>query len=401
MRVAIPLVAVVLGIGSGCEPPPPAALPPPEVTVARPVRKTVTDYGYFTGRMQSVDSVDIRARVKGFLQSAEFEDGQMVEKDDLLFVIERVPFETALKVAQAQAQQTQAAVKLAEANLSRAQTLHEKAAITREELQTREAERDAALARLAGNMASIDQATIDLNYTVVRSPIKGKMGRRLVDPGNLVGANENTLLTTVVSMDQMNVYFDVPERVIHRLLQYVKERGAESLREQTYPVFLGFPEDEGYPIEGEIDFLDNRVDPTTGTAIVRGLFDNKSGLLYSGRFVRVRVPLEPIKNAVLVDERAIGTDLGGKYVLVVGQDNIVEQRHVKLGAAEDGMRVVLSGLSGDETYVVKGIQRARPGRPVQPQQAAAAAVSKGAADDQSPYQASPPAADAGQAAGAE
>jgi RND family efflux transporter MFP subunit len=331
----------------------------------------VTEYEYFTGRAESVNSVDVRARVKGFLESANFEDGQMVKKDDLLFVIERMPFETALKAAQATAQQTEAAVKLAEANLSRAKTLFDKSAITREELQTREAERDGALARLAGDMAAVDQATIDLNYTVVRSPIAGKVSRRMVDPGNLVGAGENTLLTTVVGMDRMNVYFDVPERVIHRLLKYIKEHGAESIGEEPYPVFLGFPEEEGYPIEGKIDFLDNRIDSSTGTAMVRGLFDNDSGLLYSGRFVRLRVPLTPIEDAVLVDERAIGTDLGGKYVLLVGQDNLVEQRHVELGPAEDGMRVVRTGLNGDETYVVKGIQRARPGRPVQPQQAPA------------------------------
>jgi len=374
MRIALCCggVALALGCVSGCEQPKPPKPSPPEVIVAKPVRKTVTDYEYFTGRLEPVDSIEIRARVKGFLTAAEFEDGQFVKQGDLLFLIERAPFETALKSAQAQEQQTQAAVKLAEANLSRDKELYEKnRSITIQQLQTTEAERDAALAQLAADRAAIDQATIDLNYTVVRSPITGRTGRRLVDPGNLVGASDNTLLTTVVRMDRMNVYFDVPERVLHFLLKRVKDVDPEALKERTIPVFLGFPEEEGYPIEGKIDFLDNRVDPTTGTVIVRGLFDNQDGLLYPGRFVRLRIPREPIENAVLVDEQAIGTDLGGKYVLVVGEDNIVELKHVGLGPSEDGMRVVLEGLSGDETYVIKGIQRARPGRPVRTLQASA------------------------------
>jgi RND family efflux transporter MFP subunit len=342
------------------------------VTVAKPVRKTVTEYEYFTGTMEPVRSVEIRARVKGFLVSADFEDGQRVAADAQLFIIERAPFETALAAAEAKVKQTQAALKLAEANLSRDKQLYEtKRSITSQQLQTTEAQRDAAAAELDRDVAAMNQAIIDLNYTVVRSPIAGKMGRRLVDPGNLVGADGNTLLTTVVSMDQMNVSFDVPERVIHRLLKTINELGEGALKDRTFPLDLGFPEEEGYPIHGRIDFLDNRVDPTTGTAIVRGLFDNDSGLLYPGRFVNLRVPQEPIENAILVDEQAIGTDLGGKYVLVVGGDNIVEQKQVELGPAEDGMRVVLKGLTGDESYIVKGIQRARPGRPVRTQQASA------------------------------
>lgn len=354
----------------GCRPAPaPPALQPPEVIVATPEVRTVTDDGYFTGKTASTDEVELRARVQGFLEKADFEDGQLVEKDQVLFTIEREPFEAALAAAEAKKQQTEARVKLAEANLARADQLVESKAVTVEEYQTRVAERDAAKAQIAYDEADIRQAQINLGYTTIRSPIVGRVSRRQVDPGNLVGAGDSTLLATVVGMDPMYVYFDVSEKVVMNLLRWVHEHGKDSLGKE-HPVHLQMPGEEGYPHAGHLDYLDNRVDPSTGTAVVRAVFSNPDGLLYPGVYAQVRVPGRPMENAVLIAEQAIGTDLAGKYVLVVKPDNIVERRSVTLGPKAEGRIVVREGLQPGDRYIVAGLQKARPGLPVRPVEAA-------------------------------
>ena len=340
---------------------------PPEVTVAKPVQRTVTEYADFTGRTEATESVEIRARVQGFLKSADFTDGSVVEKGAPLFVIEPEPFEAKLAAAQAKKAQTEAKLKLAEANLARAARLVATKAVTKEEFQTKEAMRDAAAAELLADQAAIQQAQIDLSYTKMSAPFRGLTSRRLVDPGNLVGGAQKTLLTTIVQLDPMNVYFDVSERILLKVLRR-KQENPDSRRPDEGPkVYLGLADEEGYPHEGTLDFLDNRVDPSTGTAIIRGVFPNKDGVLYRGLFVRVRIPLDPLEGALLVKERALGTDLGGKYLLVVGADNIVQQNPVELGGLIDGMRVIRKGLTAEERYVTVGLQRARPGLPVNPQ----------------------------------
>ncbi len=367
LSVFVPLAVICSAVLSGCRPlESSSAPPPPKVTVAKPVQTDVVDYAEFTGKTKSIEFVEIRARVSGFLQSVDFTDGSMVEKGDLLFVIEREPFQAKLDAAKAKFKQTEAKLKLTEANLARAEKLIVNRTISREEYQTDVAQREAAVAELLENRADIEQAIIDLNYTVIQSPISGRASRRLVDQGNLVGAGENTLLTTIVRMDPMYVYFDVSERVVLNLLQWRRENPDGKDADKTRKVYVGLENEDGYPHEGEIDFIDNRVDPTTGTALVRGVFPNKDGFLYPGLFVRVRIPLETQKDALLVSERAIGTDLGGKYVLVVGKDNIVQQRHVELGTLVDGKRVIRKGLAPDESYIINGLQRARPGLPVEP-----------------------------------
>jgi len=367
LLAAGPGLAVLLW--GGCRPAPTASKPaPPEVTVATPDIRDTTEDSFFTGKTASTDSVELRARVQGFLETADFKDGQLVKKDQVLFTIEREPFEAALAAAKAKKQQTEARVKLAEANLARADQLVDTKAITVEEYQTRIAERDAAKAQISRDDADIRQAEINLGYTVIRSPIVGRVSRRQVDPGNLVGSGESTLLATVVGMDPMYVYFDVSEKVVMNLLRWVHEHGKDSL-DGDHPVHLQMPGEEGYPHEGLLDYLDNRVDPSTGTAVVRAVFPNKKGLLYPGVYAQVRVPGQTLQNAVLVEQQAIGTDLDGKYVLVVKPDNIVERRGVTLGP-KDGTRIVVrEGLKPGERYVVTGIQRARPGLPVRPVEA--------------------------------
>ncbi len=196
------------------------------------------------------------------------------------------------------------------------------------------------------------------------SPIAGRTGRHLVDVGNLVGAGERTLLTTVVQMNPMYVYFNVSERL---LLERLTDRSVDERRNPNATFTVGLPHEEGYPHEGKLDYIDNTVDTATGTLRVRGVVPNDQELLFPGAFVRIRLPAGIEENAVLVEESALGTDLGGKYVLVVGSDNIVEQRAVEIGALIDGRRVIRKGLGPDERYIVKGLQRARPGLPVTPQ----------------------------------
>ncbi len=368
MKIQTLTLLAVLASGSlihlGCETaesPKPRA---PKVTVAKPLLRDVVDYSDFTGTTRSTDSVEIRARVQGILETADFTDGATVAKDTLLFTIEPQPFQAQLDAAKANLSKTEAALKLAEANLQRAEKLVVSKAVSKEEYQTKIAQRDAAKSQILADKADIEQATIDLGYTKIHSPIRGKVGRKLVDPGNLVGGTQKTLLTTVVSFDPMYVYFDVSEPVV---LEYLKWKRETKLPDAEKKIYLGLSNEEGYPHQGELDFLDNRVDPTTGTALIRGIFPNEKGYLYPGLYVRIRIPGQTQKDAILVSETAIGSDLGGKYVLLVGKDNIVEQRYVVLGTLVEGMRVIRKGLAREDTYITKGIQRARPGVPVEPQ----------------------------------
>jgi len=223
--------------------------------------------------------------------------------------------------------------------------------------------------------AELAQAKIQLQYTEVRSPVAGKVDRNLVDLGNLVGQTDATLLTTVVQMNPLWVYFDLPETLILEMLSDLRKMGVEEASDirdpevqETLKFFIGTPVDEGFPHEGHLDFLSNTVNAATGTVEVRGVVPNGDQLLLPGVFVRVRIPGRLMPNSVLVSERSIGTDLGGKYVMVVGDENVVEQRYIELGPREDdGFVVVTNGLEGDESYIVNGLLRARPGFPVTPE----------------------------------
>ena len=374
MKSAGFLSVVALGsfslVFSGCEQPQPEPPKPPTVTVATPEIRDVTDFTVFSGRTEAVDTVEIRARVKGFLERVDFEAGEMVKKGQELFLIEQAPYEAALAAADAGEKQAIARAELALENFRRAETLLEKKAISREEYQTKGAEYKVAFAAIGAAKADITQAEINLGYTTITSPIDGRISRKYVDPGNLVGAGENTLLATIVSMDPMYVYFDVSEKSVLKLLEWWREHQQNGGTKDVDPkAYVQLANEKDFPHEGRLEYVENRVDPTTGTALIRGVFPNKEGYLYPGLFVRVKVPGDEIKNAVLVHERAIGTDLGGKFVLVVNSENVVEQRPVELGTLVDSMRVIRSGLKPNEKYIVDGLQRARPGRPVTPKMA--------------------------------
>ena len=365
-RTSVSVLAALALAVTGCKkvvtPPPPPA--PPSVDVALPEQRAVTNYLYFTGRTEAFASAEIRARVPGFLKSIEFLQAQDVEKGAVLFHVEPDEYE-------ARRAQRAAALGAAQANLSRSQSDYDRVAqavqtnaVSRQEVEKRKADRDMAEAEVAQAEANLKQAELDLSYCTLVSPIAGQISRSYVDVGNLVGSGENTLLATVEQMDTIFVYFEASEDVVLRWLE--QRQKTLKQRKVDVPAYLGLSNDKDFPFEGVIDYIDNRVNPNTGTILLRAAFPNPEGLLFPGLFAKVRVPGEELPEAVLVEEKAIGTDLGGKYVLTVGDDNLVELQHVELGALEGQQRVILSGLKPGQRYIVEGLMRARPGRPCTP-----------------------------------
>jgi RND family efflux transporter MFP subunit len=358
------LAAALLG---GCDRQTPAAAPPaPEVTVALPQQRDTVINADFTGSLEAIESVEIRARVEGYLQSIAFKASAEVETGQPLFVIDPAPFQAALVAAEADLALRRANRDQARWDLERTEELAERQASNPKEVLDARTKLAMTSADVMAAQARVDTARLDLGYTDIRSPIAGRVSRNYVDVGNLVGAGERTLLTTVVKMDELYCYFNVPERLV---LERLAKRAVGQRRDPDQEFFVGLVSEQGFPHEGRLDYIDNTVDRATGTIKVRGIVPNDDELLFPGAFVRVRIPGGVTKDAVLVDERAIGTDLGGKYVLVVGGDNIVEHRRVTLGQLDEGMRVIEEGLGPDERYIVTGLQRARPGLPVTPQTA--------------------------------
>lgn len=363
---AILIASLTLAACAGEEqaaPPPPA----PEVRVANPVTRDVTNYAEFTGRTQAYESVEVRARVSGELREMHFQASQRVNRGDLLFVIEPEPYAAARDIALASIAQWEAELARAQSDLSRLAQALETEAVSEQEVDKAAADVKTAEANLASANASLVNAELQLSYTEVRSPISGMASRNLVDIGNLVGSGDNTLLTIVNRVDPIYAYFDVSEAIMLWALSIAGGTLGEGQPREDSELFLGLDDEEGWPHEGIIDYYDNTVDTSTGTIQVRGRFDNPTLKLFPGLFARIRVPVGELPGAVLVDENAIGTDLGGKFVLVVGGDNIVELRHIEPGPLQqDGMRVVLAGLDAGERYIISGLQRARPGLPVTP-----------------------------------
>lgn len=365
-RRALWALALIAVFAVGCrktpETPPP---PPPEVTIATPETRDVTIVEEFTGTTQARESVEVRARVQGYLEKIAFEPSSFVKKGDVLFVIEQAPYEAQRARAEANVKSAEASLQRAESDLDRLEEAVKTNAVSQQEVTRARAERDQASAALLESQAALTTAEIQLDYTVVRSPLDGLVSRNLVDVGNLVGAGEPTLLTTVRRIDPIYAYFDVSERFLaERLAQRGGHKGPVTEGESPLTLIL---KETGYDVEGSVDAVDNTVDPATGTIQVRGIFPNPDALVFPGFFVHVRVPGETLEDALLVQETALGTDLGGRYLLIVGEGNVVEKRYVEPGPLEeDMMRVILEGLEPGEHYVSEGLQRARPGMPVAP-----------------------------------
>lgn len=337
----------------------------PEVTVQKPVEQPVTKYLEYTGNTVALEFVDIRARVAGFLQKISFKPRAKVKAGELLFVIDPRQYEATVKEAQGKLDAQKASSKMAQTELQIAQQLESKEAISALKLEKQAAQRDAARAEVELAQADLDKAKLDLEWTQVTSPIDGRVSRNLVDVGNLVGATEKTLLTTVVNDSYIYAYFNIAELDLLPILRKFIDKEESIKIPKTVPVFMGLADEKGFPRKGNLDFADTKLDQGTGTIQVRGIFPNHDGLLMQGMFVRVRVPIEE-KKALLIPEIAVQFDQGGKYVLVAGADDVVLQKRIKTGESVDDMRVVDEGLSTGDRVIVLGTQRARPGGKVKP-----------------------------------
>jgi RND family efflux transporter MFP subunit len=346
----------------GAQPPPETA---PEVEVSVADTDLVTDYEDFPGRLDAVNTIQVRARVSGYLDKVGFKDGDEVKEGEVLFYIDSRPYDAELARAQASLVQSEAHLKRTSEDYSRAMRLLAQRSIGQEEYDKIAGDRAEAAAAVGVARASRDLAQLNVTYTKVKAPISGRLSRRFVDPGNLVKADD-TALTSIVSLDPIYVYFDVDERTALHLPDFLREGKLNLAPEGGVPVLIGLANEKGFPHQGQIDFVDNTVDPGTGTLRLRGKFGNANRDLQPGLFVRVRLPIGKPYRAVLVAEQALARDQGQKYVNVVTPGNEVEYRRVEIGRLQKGMRVITSGLNKDERVVVSGLQKVRAKMKVEP-----------------------------------
>ena len=366
-RQALLLLAVagstVLAACRGAEPAP----PPPEVTVAPVVQREVADWDEFTGHFEAVGSVEVRPRVGGFVERVGFTEGARVNRGDVLFVIDRRPYEAEAAKAEAELERARTRKQLADQELERAQRLVATHAISREELDARSSGRAEGDAAIRVAEAALRTARLNLEWTTVRAPISGRVGRAAVTPGNVVqaGPAASTLLTTIVSLDPIYVYFDSDEQAYLKYMRSIGVSGSATAdRPIRHPVQVGLANEIGFPHEGALDFVDNQVDRTAGTIRVRAVLANGRQLFTPGMFARVRIVSGDRRSATLIRDQAIGTDQDRKFVLVLKPDNTVEYRAVTLGRMTDGLRAVQSGLAAGERVVINGQVRVRPGMKV-------------------------------------
>jgi RND family efflux transporter MFP subunit len=339
---------------------------PPSVAVSKVVSKSITEFDEFTGRFEAVERVELRPRVSGYVQSTRFQQGHEVKKGDILYVIDPRPYEAALKHAQADVARAKTQLALAQSERERATKLIEKRAISQEEFDARTSGSEQASASLAAAEAAVESAALDLSSPQVRAPIAGVVGRAENTAGNLVAAGQ-TLLTTVVSIDPIYVSFDGDEKVYLKHVGLEQQAGNKSQRNVSTPLWVGLADEQGYPHEGNLVFLDNELDPATGTIHARALFPNPDRHFTPGMFARVKLTGSAKYDALLINDSAVGTEQSVKYVLKVGAENKVEYTPVKLGPVIDGLRVVREGLKVGDVILVKGLQQVRPGMPVTPQ----------------------------------
>jgi RND family efflux transporter MFP subunit len=368
-RLAVPAALTLAVISLGAlslrgEKTPPAAPPLQQVTVAEVPQREVAEWDEFTGRLEAVDQVEIRPRVSGYITRVTFDEGKEVNKGEVLFEIDPRPYQAELARAEAELERARSAASLAASDVQRADKLVKAQAISREEYDSRTSAEAQGGATVRAAEAAVRTARLNLEWTRVRSPIAGRVSNAMVTPGNLVDAGPPaTLLTTVVSMDPMYVYFDSDEQTYLRYAGRAKGSAA-NWREARLPVYLGLANETGYPHEGRLDFVDNQVDPKTGTIRTRAVFSNRSRALTPGLFARVKLVGTEKTNALLVRDAAIGTDQDRKFVLVLGAGDSLAYRPVVPGRLIDGLRIIDSGLQPGERVVVNGLMRVRPGMKV-------------------------------------
>src|SRR5271163_2622659 len=350
----------------------PSAAPPPQVSVATVIEKRVKDWDEFTGRLQAVETVEIRPRVSGYIDKVAFTEGSQVKRGALLFVIDPRPYQAEYDHAAADVKRFKTALDLGRIELTRVQRLKDSGAVSEEELDERKSTVAQAEANVAGAEAALEAAALNLNFTKVTSPIDGRVSRAEVTRGNLVtgGSNGGTLLSSVVSMDPIYIYFDADEQSYLRYSQMARGGAQPSSGDAGSPVQVGLANEEDFPHPGKLDFVDNQLNSQTGTIRARAVLQNKDGQFTPGLFARVQLLASGEYPAVLIEDRAVNTDQNQKYVLLLGADNKIEYRKVTLGRVIDGLRVVREGLKPGDVIVVNGAQRVHPGVTVTPQRVA-------------------------------
>lgn len=341
---------------------------PPEVDVAVPVSKEIQEWDQYTGRFRAKERVEVRARVSGYLQSVHFVDGQSVKIGDLLYIIDPRPYEAEVARAKANVLNAKSQLVLTKIELERAEKLLKSRTISQSEVDRRKAQRDAAAAQVLSAEAQLRTVELDLEFSSVRSPIDGRISDTEVTVGNFVagGSTQANLLATIVSTDPIYFEFDVSERAYLKYARLLRSGDRPSSREDPNPVYVRIAGETEWKRRGKMNFVANEIGENTGTLRGRAVFENPDTFLQSGLFGQVRIIGSGRYNAVLVPDEAIVSDQSSKLVMIVGEDNVIAPRQVTLGPIVDGLRVVKAGLTGDETIVVNGLQRARPGSPVTP-----------------------------------
>jgi multidrug efflux system membrane fusion protein len=337
----------------------PGQMPPVPVKTGLPLQKEVVDWDEYTGRLEAVESVEIRARVSGYLDKVNFNDGDKVKKGDLLFVIDPRPYRAELSRAEAELERARSRLELARNDLQRAEKLHRSKAISEEEYDSRSKGMRESSAAVRSAEAAVQTARLNLSFTEVRAPIAGRIGRELITEGNLVNADQ-TLLTTIVSLDPVYVYVDADERAV---LKYRRQSGADRRGTQKLhvPAELALLDEAGFPHQGYIDYVEPRLDATTGTLRARGVFSNPNELLSPGFFARLRIPGGTPHRSLLIPDRAISVDQGQKFVWIAKDDGSIEYRRIVPGGQFGSLRAVTEGLKPEDQVIIEGIQKLRPG----------------------------------------
>lgn len=363
MAVAMAVIAL-----AGCEDKNTfVAPPPPKVDVATPVQRPVTRYIEATGNTAPIKNVDLVARVQGFLQSIDYQDGTFVKQGTQLFTIEPETYKLKLDQAKAAEAGAQASLRQAEADYKRQAELVQRQAVSQATLDTSTSTRDNAQANLQQAQANTRLAEVNYGYTKVTAPFDGIVSAHMVSIGELVGVSSPTQLASIVAMDPIYVNFTVNEQDVLRIRAEAARRGLTPADLKQFPIQLGLQTETGYPHEGHLDYVSPTINQSTGTLAVRGLVPNDKRVLLPGYFVRIRVPFTQEKDALLVPDTALGSDQGGRYLLVVNGGNTIEQRKVQIGPVDDGLRVIESGLKPDDRVVIAGLLRVIPGQKIDPQ----------------------------------
>jgi RND family efflux transporter MFP subunit len=364
-RAAVAILALMAL--AGCEQNTFVPPPPPKVAVALPVQRPITRYLETTGNTAPIKSVDLVARVQGFLQSIDYKDGDFVKEGTPLFIIEPETYKLKLDQAKAAEAGAEATVKQAEADFKRQTDLVARQAVSQSTLDTSTSTRDNAQASLQQAQANTRISEVNYDYTKVAAPFDGVVSAHLVSVGELVGAASPTQLATIVALDPIYVNFNVNEQDVLRIRAEARRKGLTAADLKQTPVEVGLQSEDGYPHEGKLDYAAPTINQSTGTLAVRGIIPNADRVLLPGYFVRVRVPVNKQQDALLIPDTALGSDQSGRYVLVVTADNVVEQRKVQTGPLDNGLRVIDDGVKGDDRIVIAGMLRVIPGEKVDPQ----------------------------------